>query len=48
MAEIIVGLIKYTFVTALAVEGVLILRALYQLAREKARVAQAAPAATEE
>lgn len=38
--EIAVALVKYTFIAALAVEGVLVLRALVRLAREKARPAE--------
>ena len=46
--ESIVPLVKYIFVLAFGVEIVLILRALFQLARDKARDAQApAPAAEE-
>lgn len=46
--ESIVPFVKYIFVIAFGVEIVLILRALFQLARDKAREAQApAPAAEE-
>jgi hypothetical protein len=44
--EIVVAIIKYGFLAALAVELALIGRALVNLAREKAR--QASPAASEE
>ena len=37
--DIFVSVIKYIFVAALGVEVLLILRALYSLAREKARAA---------
>ncbi|ACL25810.1 hypothetical protein [Chloroflexus aggregans] len=45
--EIIPTLLKYTFVAAVAVEGVLILRAIITLAREKA-CATATPSSTVE
>ena len=46
--ESIVPFVKYIFVLAFGVEIILILRALFQLARDKARDAQApAPAAEE-
>jgi hypothetical protein len=45
--ELVVSILKYIFVTAAAVEVVLILRALYNLAREKAGPA-ARPATAEE
>jgi hypothetical protein len=48
MMESIVPFIKYVFVIALGVETLLILRALYQLARDKAREAQASAPASEE
>jgi hypothetical protein len=40
--EIALSVIKYAFVIALGVEGLLIARAIIGLAREKARAAQAA------
>lgn len=43
--EIIISLIKYTFVVALGVEALLVARALFNLARDKAREANA-PAIT--
>lgn len=44
--DIVIALVKYTFVALLGVEVVLILRGLYNLAREKAQQAPAdAPAA---
>ncbi len=47
--DILLMSVKYVFVAALAVEGLLIGRALWTLAREKARAAQpAAPAAAQE
>lgn len=46
--EVIVSLIKYIFVIALAVEAMLILRALVNLAREKARPIAAPTAPAEE
>ncbi|HWQ13283.1 MAG TPA: hypothetical protein VNL77_10805 [Roseiflexaceae bacterium] len=46
--DIIIGLVKYTFVALLGVELVLMVRALVTLAREKARASQAAPAQAEE
>jgi hypothetical protein len=46
--ESIVPFVKYIFVIAFGVEIVLILRALFQLARDKAREAQAPAPATEE
>ena len=46
--ETLVPIVKYIFVLAFGVEILLILRALFQLARDKAREAQApAPAAEE-
>jgi len=46
--ETLVPVVKYVFVIAFTVEIALILRALFQLARDKARDAQApAPAAEE-
>ena len=46
--EIVVPVVKYIFVAAAGVEVVLILRALFLLARDKARAAQApTPAAGE-
>jgi hypothetical protein len=44
----IVPFVKYIFVIAFGVEIVLMLRALFQLARDKARDAQAAAPAAEE
>ncbi len=41
--DIVLSLLKYVFVGAVAVEGLLILRALVRLAREKARPAVVAP-----
>ena len=46
--ESLVSLIKYIFVFALAVEVMLILRALVNLAREKARPIAAPTASAEE
>jgi hypothetical protein len=46
--DALVPAIKYIFVIAFGVEIVLILRALFQLARDKARDAQAPAAAAEE
>ena len=46
--ESIVPFVKYIFVIAFGVEIILILRALFQLARDKAREAQAPAPATEE
>jgi hypothetical protein len=37
--NIVISIIKYTFVVALGVEGLLIARALVSLARDKARSA---------
>lgn len=45
--DIVIPTVKYIFVAAFGVEIVLILRALYQLAREKAQVAPAAVPAEE-
>ncbi|HNP86876.1 MAG: hypothetical protein JST60_16660 [Chloroflexi bacterium SZAS-1] len=45
--EYIIPTVKYIFVVAAGVEAILILRALYQLAREKAQTTVAAPAAEE-
>ncbi|MFO7167595.1 MAG: hypothetical protein DIU80_006160 [Chloroflexota bacterium] len=45
--EILLAVVKYTFVALLAAEVLLMLRAVVRLAREKARAAQAAPAAEE-
>jgi hypothetical protein len=46
--EYVIPTVKYIFVVAAGVEVALILRALYQLAREKAQVsAMPAPAAEE-
>jgi hypothetical protein len=42
--HIFIGVVKYTFVALLGVELVLMARALVTMAREKARVVQAAPA----
>jgi hypothetical protein len=44
--EVAVLIVKYGFIAALAVEGVLILRSLVRLAREKARP-EPSPAAEE-
>jgi len=46
--ETIVPFVKYIFVIAFGVEIVLILRALFQLARDKAREAHAPTPAAEE
>lgn len=47
--DLVIMSVKYVFVAALAVEGLLIGRALWTLAREKARTAQpATPIAAEE
>jgi hypothetical protein len=46
--ESIVPFVKYIFVIAFGIEIILILRALFQLARDKAREAQAPAPATEE
>jgi hypothetical protein len=46
--ESIVPFVKYIFVLALGVETILILRALFQLARDKASEAQAPAPTTEE
>jgi hypothetical protein len=48
MMETIVPVIKYIFVVGAGVEVALILRALFLLARDKARAAQAASTAAEE
>jgi hypothetical protein len=45
--EIVVNILKYIFLVSVGVEVVLILRALFILARDKARAADL-PAATEE
>jgi hypothetical protein len=45
--ELIVSIVKYIFVVGLGVEVALILRALFNLARDKARAAQL-PVAAEE
>jgi hypothetical protein len=45
--EVIVSILKYLFVLALGVEVALIVRALYRLARDKAREAAAPAAPTE-
>ncbi|WP_172812321.1 hypothetical protein [Chloroflexus islandicus] len=45
--DIIPTLLKYIFVAAVAVEGILIVRAIITLAKEKAQAA-AAPAASAE
>ncbi|WP_322510963.1 hypothetical protein [Chloroflexus sp.] len=45
--ELIPTLLKYIFVAAVAVEGILIVRAIIALAKEKARAA-ATPAASAE
>jgi len=44
---VFIAFVKYAFVGLLAVEVVLMLRALVTLAREKARPAEAAPVAEE-
>jgi len=41
-------IIKYIFVVGLGVEVLLVLRALFNLARDKARAAEAGPAPAEE
>jgi hypothetical protein len=46
--ETIIPIIKYIFVIGVGVEVVLILRALFNLAREKARAAELPAAAAEE
>lgn len=46
--EIFVTILKYIFVVGVGVEVLLILRALVDLAREKARAADAPPAPAEE
>ncbi len=43
--ETFVYVVKYTFIAALAVEAVLIARAIIGVALEKARAAKSAPAA---
>ncbi|MFL5805919.1 MAG: hypothetical protein ACJ8CR_29805 [Roseiflexaceae bacterium] len=45
--ETVVGVLKYTFVIVFGVEVALILRALYALARDKARAAASPDAPTE-
>jgi hypothetical protein len=45
--DIIVSAIKYVFVVGVGVEVALILRALFLLARDKARAAEAAAPAAE-
>jgi hypothetical protein len=45
--EIVVNILKYLFVVSLGVEVALILRALFNLARDRAYAAQL-PAATED
>jgi len=40
--EIVVSILKYLFVAGVVVEGVLILKALFELARDKARAAETA------
>lgn len=45
--EIVVSIIKYVFVVGLAVEVALIFRALFNLARDKARAAELPIAAKE-
>lgn len=47
LMELIPTLLKYIFVAAVAVEGILIVRAIITLAKEKAQAA-AAPAASAE
>ena len=46
--ETIIPAVKYVFVTGVAVEMLLILRALFLLARDKARAAEVATPAAEE
>jgi hypothetical protein len=46
--ETVATILKYIFVVGLGVEILLILRALFNLARDKARAAAAAPASAEE
>ena len=46
--EAIIPAVKYVFVVGVGVEVLLILRALFTLAREKARAAEAPAAAAEE
>jgi hypothetical protein len=38
--EVLVGILKYIFVVGAAVEGLLVVRSLVQLARDKARAAE--------
>jgi hypothetical protein len=45
--ETVVSILKYTFVVAFGVEVALILRALYTLARDKARAAASPDTPTE-
>ena len=45
--EIVVFIIKYSFIVALSVQVALIGRSLFQLARDKAQAAQATPPAQE-
>jgi hypothetical protein len=45
--EIVVSILKYLFVIVFGVEVALILRALYALARDKARAAASPDASTE-
>ena len=46
--EVVVSVLKYIFVVGVGVEGLLILRALYQLARDKAKAAELPAAPAEE
>lgn len=43
--EIVVGIVKYTFIAAIVVEAVLIVRAIAGVAIEKARSSKPTPAA---
>jgi hypothetical protein len=42
--ELVVSIIKYTFVIALGIEAVIITRAIIQLAREKSRISDTSSA----
>jgi hypothetical protein len=46
--ELVVSVLKYTFVVGAGVEALLMLRALYQLARDKAKAADLPAAPAEE
>lgn len=46
--DIAILAVKYVFVAAVTVEGILIARALWSLARDKAAAASAAPAPAQE